>query len=156
MVGSTVWSHFVSASSSRPVIWSGSLQCCQNIATGASISSLGIDKNHMRRGPVSREGGGWLSCSWKAKTAAQRAMCKPEHSHDAGSRSHCATCLEVWARCFPSVTSEHRNRIFHSVCPGGTNSSCTMPSISKKQININLTLLRNCLGFFSCLGLRLA
>ena len=41
-------------------------------------------------------------------------MRQPELCHDAGPSSCCATCLEVCAGCFPSITSERRNRIFHS------------------------------------------
>jgi len=63
MIGRTVRSHFASASSSRPTIRSGSSQCCQNAGSLASISSSGIGKTHRGRGPVSREGSGWLSYS---------------------------------------------------------------------------------------------
>jgi hypothetical protein len=38
--------HFVSASSSHPVIWPGSLQCSQNIAPWASILLSERRKNH--------------------------------------------------------------------------------------------------------------
>jgi hypothetical protein len=46
--------------------------------------------------------------------AAAQAMREPEHCHDAGPWSCCATCLDICTGCFPSVTSEHHNRIFHS------------------------------------------
>jgi len=51
----------------------------------------------------------------ETKSAAQRVMCEPEPSYDAGSRRCFTTCLEVRTGCFPSVTSEHRDRIFHSL-----------------------------------------
>ena len=37
MIRSTAGSHFTSASSSHPAIWSGSLHCCQNITPWAAI-----------------------------------------------------------------------------------------------------------------------
>jgi len=51
----------------------------------------------------------------EAKSAAQQAMREPEHCHDAGPRGCCTTCLDVCAGCFPSVASECRDLIFHSL-----------------------------------------
>ena len=50
----------------------------------------------------------------EAKTAAQRATRESERCHDAGPRSFCGACLEVCARCFPSVASKRPNIIFSS------------------------------------------
>ena len=114
MIRSTAGSHLTSTSSSCPGIWSGSLQCYQNVTPWASISSLGVGKNHRGRGLVSWEGGGWLSCLLKPKTAAQQATHEPRRCHDAEPRSCCTKCLDVCAGYFPSITSEHSKRIFHS------------------------------------------
>jgi hypothetical protein len=98
-------------SPSCPVIWSESPQCCQNIAPWASISSLGIRKDYRGRGSVSREGGGWLLCLSKPKTATQQVT---SDCHEVGSRGCRAKCLDVRAVCCPSIASECCNRIFHS------------------------------------------
>ena len=57
-------------------------------------------KNHRGRNPLSREDGGWPSFLWKPKIATQRATRESGRFHDAGSRSCCAACLDVWAGCF--------------------------------------------------------
>ena len=49
----------------------------------------------------------------EVKSAAQQVTPEPEDCHDTGPRSF-ATCLCLCTGCFPSVTSECRNIIFHS------------------------------------------
>ena len=72
-------------------------------------------------------------------------MSKPELCHDGVPRSCCASCLDVCAKYFPSITSKHHNKFPFTMCLGGTNSlrlQC--------HENTNLTVLQTCHAFFGC------
>ena len=80
-------------------------------------------------------------CSWKL-----------DHCHDAGSRSSCATCLDVCAECFPSFISHCHSRLYHSPSVLVEHIPYTWCLQCQKPINIDLTLLWTCHAFYSRLN----
>ena len=111
----------------------------------ASFSFLGIGKNHRGWGPVSREGGAWLSCSWKPKTAAKQAMHELEHCHDAGPRCCCTTCLKKFALdVFPQspwkVTIHHLSWWNKFLMQDAFNGTPPPSPTKKKALNLSCFL----------------
>jgi hypothetical protein len=73
-------------------------------------------------------------------------MSEPKLCHDGGSRSYCATCLDICARCFPSIASKHRNKNFHSPCVLVEQIPYAFNVI--KYNSIDLTVFRTCHAVF--------
>jgi hypothetical protein len=136
----------VSASSSRPAIRSGSLQCCQNVAPWASISSLG--KGKITGGEVRLVGRVRDDCCVRRSQNLPHNERRVSRSVVMMQRSGVSAPL-VWTfarHVFPQ--SPQNGAIEFSIHHLSCWNKFLMHDVSvKKQINIDLTLLRTCAFF---------
>jgi hypothetical protein len=58
--------------------------------------------------------------------------------------------VAIWASSLPSATSESQQKFPFTVCPGGTESLCTMPSVPREKFSIKLTEFRICRASLGC------
>ena len=132
MIGTTFRSHFTSVSTSRSVIWSRSPHCCQNVTPRVSVSFSGIGKKsqdkvcwvgrlgddcHIRRSQKLPHNKPYV---WDGALSWFRAQELLHHISGRLHRMFFVSHLRTLQKNFPFTI--HR--------PGGTNSLCTMSSLS--------------------------
>lgn len=89
--------------------------------------------------------GGWYKTTFLflAKNCTMLKAVWAGHCHGARTNPHSATSLDVLTGDHRVIVSTHK-KLWFSICPGGTNSLCTIAATSKKEINIVLTLEWTC------------